>query len=114
MAAMAINKTDAKHIFLDEWERTGFAESDVTSEYIIPGKRYRYDIAFPSQKLVIEIHGFGFGHQRKAGLIRDTEKLNWATIHGYRVMAFTTAHLSSVEQRKRAIHDVCDVLSGRY
>lgn len=103
--------SDPTDLFVQQWTDTGFAGSDLVREYVLGDSPWRFDLAFPSQKLVIEIHGFGFGHQRQAGLIRDCDKINWVAANGWRIMVFTTAHLSSQEKRERVVHDVCEVLS---
>lgn len=58
----------------------------------IPGRRFRWDFAWPSDKLLVEIQGGtwnGGKHGRGSGIAKDTEKLNLATLNGWRVMQFT-------------------------
>ena len=59
----------------------------------IPGRRYPWD--FRIDNLLIEIQGGTWsrgksGHTSGAGVRRDCEKLNLATLHGWRVLAFTS------------------------
>lgn len=59
----------------------------------IPGRRFRFDFAFLEPRLLIEVQGgtWAMGaHSTGQGISRDTEKLNLATIHGWRVLQFTT------------------------
>jgi very-short-patch-repair endonuclease len=58
----------------------------------IPGRRFRWDFAWPDNKLLVEVQGGtwnGGSHGRGSGISRDTEKLNLATCHGWRVLQFT-------------------------
>lgn len=58
----------------------------------IPGRKFRFDFAWTDRKLLVEIQGGTWGkggHSTGSGIDRDTEKLNLATIHGWRVMQFT-------------------------
>jgi len=53
-------------------------------------RRWRFDFAWPSQKVAVEMEGLGGGrHQRRAGFINDTEKYNAAIMCGWRVLRFT-------------------------
>lgn len=64
----------------------------------VPGRRYRWDLAWPDRHLLLEIQGgvfTGGKHGRGAGIIKDQEKLNLATIHGYRVLQVSAPHLRS-------------------
>jgi len=61
--------------------------------HAIPGRRYRWD--FRIGDILIEVQGGTWadsrsGHSTGAGIKRDCEKLNLATLHGWRVLAFTT------------------------
>lgn len=65
----------------------------------IPGRQFRWDFAWPDDKLLVEVHGGTFGRGRQAhstgiGISRDLEKLNLATLAGYRVMAFDVKHVN--------------------
>lgn len=58
----------------------------------IPGRRFTWDFADESRRLLLEVQGGvwnGGKHGRGSGIAKDTEKLNLATIHGWRVMQFT-------------------------
>ena len=63
-----------------------------------PRRRWRYDLAWREQKLVVELHGAEFQrgrHTRGAGFAKDREKMNWATRNGWRVLEFTTGMLTN-------------------
>lgn len=58
----------------------------------IPGRKFRWDFAWPDNKLLVEVQGGSWNggkHGRGSGIAKDTEKLNLATISGWRVMQFT-------------------------
>jgi very-short-patch-repair endonuclease len=52
-----------------------------------PSRNWRFDVAFPSQKLAIEVDGRG-RHQTVVGVRNDCEKLNEAVRLGWRVLRF--------------------------
>tara|TARA_R100000149_G_C5827264_1_gene104211 strand:+ start:341 stop:715 length:375 start_codon:yes stop_codon:yes gene_type:complete len=57
-----------------------------------PTRRWRFDLAFPSIKLAIEIEGgvwVSGRHNRASGFIKDMEKYNEASILGWNMLRFT-------------------------
>jgi len=73
----------------------------------IPGRRFRWDFAFlgkPGESvLLIEIQGGIWkpgGHSSGIGITRDCEKLNLATLAGYRCLAVTKEHIESGQALK--------------
>ena len=63
-------------------------------EYMaIPGRKFRYDLAFIPQKILIEIQGgiysYKPSHASAGGIRRDCEKANLAVAHGWRLFHFT-------------------------
>ena len=66
----------------------------------IQGRRFRWDFAWPSvvHNLLVEVQGGTWAkgaHSSGAGINRDTEKLNLATLSGWRVMQFTGDQIRS-------------------
>lgn len=63
-------------------------------EYVFhPGRRFRFDFAFPSHRLAVEVDGgtWQIGrHQTAVGFAKDCEKFNLATLDGWRVLRYTT------------------------
>lgn len=65
----------------------------------IPGRRYRFDLAWPEFRVAVEVDGGvhtvgedgqqGGRHQRPAGFEADCEKLSLAAAHGWRVLKCT-------------------------
>lgn len=61
-------------------------------------RRWRFDFAWTSRRLAVEIEGgiWGFGrHQRAQGFSGDCEKYNAAALAGWTVLRFTTAMVQS-------------------
>ena len=57
----------------------------------VPGRKWAWDFAFPAAKLLIEVNGGTFikgGHSTGLGIRRDYEKLNAATVNGWRCLIF--------------------------
>lgn len=60
----------------------------VTEHRFMTGRRFRFDFAWLTQKVAIEIEGGIFmrgRHVRPSGFINDAEKYNAATLQGWRV-----------------------------
>lgn len=58
-----------------------------------PVRRWRFDLALEALKLAIEVDGglwIRGRHARPAGIIADNEKINNATLLGWRVLKVTT------------------------
>jgi hypothetical protein len=65
-----------------------------------PVRRWRFDGAFPSVKIAVEIDGgvWSYGrHNRGSGYLKDMEKLNHAARLGWAVYHFTPQMLTSGE-----------------
>lgn len=59
-------------------------------------RRWRFDCAWPEQMIAIEIHGgvYAFGHHvRGKGFEDDREKMNEATVLGWRVLEYSTGQV---------------------
>jgi len=65
-----------------------------------PHRLWRFDFAFPAQKVAIECEGGTWTngrHTRGSGFEKDCEKYNAATIAGWRVLRFTGDMIKSGE-----------------
>jgi len=61
----------------------------------IPGRRWRWDFAWPDRKLLVEVQGglwIKSAHTTGTGIGRDIEKHNATVLAGWRVL-FVTAHM---------------------
>lgn len=67
--------------------------TDFEQEYQFDEKRkYRLDLAFPAQRVGIEIEGGIWdsgAHSRPKGILRDMEKGNLLVLSGWRVLRYT-------------------------
>ena len=82
-----------------------------TPEYQgIPGRRFRFDFAWPEHKLAVEIDGGTWTrgrHVRPTGYAKDCEKMNLAQLEGWRVLRFTTEMVrdgTAVHMTQRALN----------
>jgi len=77
-----------------------------------PVRKWRFDFAFPAEKLAIEIEGgiwTGGAHNRGLHFQSDAEKYNAAVKLGWRVLRYST----EMVLRADAINDVLAVLNSR-
>lgn len=59
-------------------------------------RRWRFDYAFPAQRVALEVEGGAWTqgrHTRPRGFLNDLEKYNAATVQGWRVLRTTPAEL---------------------
>jgi very-short-patch-repair endonuclease len=75
-----------------------------------PTRKWRFDMAWVREKIAIEVDGgawSGGRHTRGAGFIKDHEKLNAATVLGWRVLRYTPSQMMGSQPIKDvlAIHD---------
>lgn len=89
---------DAADYFERAWLLRPLPGSDMVREHVFhPTRKWRFDIAFPSVKLAVEIDGRG-RHQTIAGVRADYEKMNEATRLGWRVLRFPATDKARVNQ----------------
>jgi very-short-patch-repair endonuclease len=74
-----------------------------------PKRKWRFDMAYPGQRIAIEVEGGTFSngrHTRGTGFTADCEKYNTAAIMGWCVLRFTGGMIESgaaVETVKAAL-----------
>jgi very-short-patch-repair endonuclease len=62
-------------------------------------RRWRFDFAWPSEKIAVEIEGRG-RHQTFMGFAKDAEKYNAALLLGWRVLRYPAAFVKPGKTRK--------------
>ena len=67
----------------------------------MPDRDYRFDFAYPNEKIGIEVEGGTLGmqgrHTRGKGYAEDCLKYNLAVLNGWKILRFTTAQVNSGE-----------------
>ena len=92
-AIRARNKPDlsAEEAFMRAWLADPLVGAEVQREHEFhPERRCRFDFAWPSQKVALEVEGWG-RHQTFVGYKADCEKYNAALQMGWRVLRFMAA-----------------------
>ena len=72
-----------------------------------PDRKWRFDLAWPDNRLAVEIEGLtrsGGRHQRMAGYTHDCEKYREAAKAGWRVLRYT-----SIEMQERPAQIIDEV-----
>ncbi len=112
--AKPFSKCKPAHKFLIKWAEFGFDGSDITQELeFAEGRKWRFDFAWPSLKVAVEIDGFGFGHQAQQCIANQNEKANAAIELGWVVLRFDSRTLGSHAKTEAAVEQVCRVLQAR-
>lgn len=63
-----------------------------------PSRRFRFDFAWPEQKVAVEIEGGiwnGGKHGRGSGILKDCEKRSLAAVEGWLVLSVAPNHVKS-------------------
>ncbi len=70
-------------------------------EYVYaPPRKFRADLAWPSHKILVECQGGVYSHQAHgsiSGILKDNERLNIATLAGFRLLRFVPDQVESGE-----------------
>jgi very-short-patch-repair endonuclease len=97
--------SEAEDWLVAELERNPIPGWDLVREHRFhPTRRWRWDLAFPSQRLAVEIDGRG-RHQTVVGVRADCEKLNEAVRLGWRVLRFPASDKKQVAQWAELIRE---------
>ncbi len=78
------------------WTSAKYSFGDrVAKEYknAVPGRRFRVDIAFPDEKLAIEVDGWEHHGKYKADFHANRERQNLFTLYGWRILRFTAGEI---------------------
>jgi len=71
-----------------------------TKEHLFcPGRRFRFDLAYPDKKIAIELEGGVWiqgRHNRGKGFISDCEKYNLACLMGWKVLRYTAGKMETL------------------
>lgn len=62
-------------------------------ENVVPGRKYRLDIAIPAAQLAIEVDGWEWHGKHKGDFQRDRERQNLLTLNGWRILRFTAGQI---------------------
>lgn len=63
----------------------------------IPGRKFRFDFAYPDQRLLVEVQGSIWkkgGHNTGTGMLRDMEKNNLAILNGWSILYVAEDHIT--------------------
>lgn len=95
-AGTSRRRADREIQFLRVWRACGGGPEPVREYRFHPVRKWRFDFAWPSVRLAVEIHGGTFvagRHNRGTGIQGDCEKNNAAVLAGWRVLAYTSQDL---------------------
>jgi len=96
-----VSKLEAQFIRMWDMYSQSCTEPMVTEYRFAPPRMWRFDFAFPSVQVAVEIEGAiwtGGRHTRGGGYEKDTEKYNAAVMEGWRVLRYSGGMLSKDPQ----------------
>ena len=75
------------------------AHIDYWREFTLPGRKYRWDFAFPNHRLMVEVQGGIWrakgAHNTGDAITRDCEKSAVAAVYGWRTFGVTAGQINS-------------------
>ncbi len=69
-------------------------------------RKWRFDFAWPSKRVAVEIDGFGYGHQAQQQMAADNEKANRAAELGWVIFRYNSRQLGSKAGVEAAVEQV--------
>lgn len=83
---------------------------------------WRIDIAWPAQKLAVEVHGATFvrgRHNTGTGLRRDAQKARSLVLHGWRLLTFSSDEFGSDDLIRSSVSEIAaafhaDTIAGTH
>lgn len=77
------------------WAAVSSCLADAVREFenAVPGRKYRLDIAIPAARLAIEVDGWEWHGKHKGDFLRDRERQNLLTLHGWRILRFAAGQI---------------------
>ena len=110
VATQATNKAKHETSFINHWKMLAGQLTEPEREHRFHEvRKWRFDFAWPSAKLAVELHGGGNRgrHASVTGMAADLEKHNAATRLGWRVLAFNVVKLRDMPG---VVAEVADML----
>ena len=105
---MRNKESELEKQFLEEWIALHPEARPLREFPFHPKRKYRFDFAWPTRKIAVEVQGMGPGHCSLAGMTQDHEKHLQAMLLGWRVVYLTTSHLKS----KKKFHVIVKALES--
>ena len=94
------------------WNTDGI-DGPMTKEFAFDNSRkWRFDFAWPTVKVAVEIDGFGYGHQAQQNIAKGHEKQNAAVLQGWKILRYSSRQLGSKAGVAQAVEEVSRVLCG--
>lgn len=101
-----MSKSLAEEAFWSAWKAVEPMGADTVREHRFhPVRKWRFDFAWPSQRVGVEIDGRG-RHQTVAGVRADCEKMNEAIRLGWRVLRFPASDKRLADEWAATVLDV--------
>jgi very-short-patch-repair endonuclease len=88
---MGIGKQNLEDHFLFQIKALGVPEPIREHRFMAPTRQFRFDFAWPDQKIAVEVEGGTFSkgksrHTTGSGFHNDAIKYNYAVLYGWRVL----------------------------
>jgi len=99
-------ESELERSFLSSWTQYYPRHLPITQVQFAKPKLWKFDFAWPSRLIAVEVQGMGPGHCSLEGMTKDYNKQMAALLLGWRVVYLTKNHLS-----QENIASVCDTIA---
>jgi len=103
-------KSLAESMLVDDLTDIGYAAEELGYKFH-PDRLWRFDLAWPSLMLAIEVDGRG-RHQTDKGRIDDCQKLNAALELGWRCLRYPANSVKTHKRRARIVEQIVRIICG--
>jgi len=95
MSTTAQYGSDLEREFVTHWNRfsSSYLPQPEKERRFHPTRKWRFDFAWPDQKVAVELHGGTYAHGRHTrgpGFDKDREKINAAQMAGWIVLEYSS------------------------
>ena len=104
------DKSDLERALAFAIRAAGLPAPETQYSYV-PGRKFAADFAWPEARLLVEVQGGVYtrgAHGSVGGVLRDIERLNLATLAGWRMLRFAGQHI----ERGEAIEVIEEALTA--
>ncbi len=88
------DESELEEAFLKAWMKRYPKHMPALQHRFHPTRKFRFDFAWPTKKVAVEIQGYGPGHFSLLGATKDYDRLIECLKLNWRVIYFTNMHLS--------------------
>lgn len=96
--------------FLQEWLHYYPSSKPVLQHKFHPSRAFRFDFAWPTKKIAVEIQGWGPGHNTHVAMTRDYDRHMEAMLLNWKIIFLTSLHLTKEKKKVATFSKIASLL----